>query len=110
MAAAHQRAGAGYGGAGRAGLRLRPTAPVASAAPPAPRAPRRRGDSLVQRLRQLTRSVRERLELPPPHPQRHEPPLLVAEAEDDLAGRAVAADGEDAGDVELPPPPILARA
>ena len=38
--------------------------------PPAPRGRRPGGDSLVQRLRQVIRSIRERLELPPPHPQR----------------------------------------
>ncbi len=53
-----------------------------------------------QRLRQLVRSVRERLELLPSHAHRHEPPPFVAEAKDDPAGGAVAADGEDTGDVE----------
>ncbi len=54
----------------------------------------------LQRLRQLVRSVRERLELLPPHPQRHESPALVAEAEDNLAGGAVLAGGDEARHVD----------
>ena len=53
---------------------------------------------------------RQRQKLPRPQHHRRDPPALVAEAEDDRAGGAGAADGEDAGHVELPPPQILARA